>query len=209
MTAATRRQEGKWRNARMPIGESIRTPARHAPPCGSASSIALPRRIELQKKGPKQRQARSGQVTRPTGVSRASGRGSNCCGNVSSGGGDWTPPQQPCNRPHHKTGRVRLPGQHGLDGAWHPGRRRADARLVKKRGSFGSLRNWLRNSARDAVSPVKLVRAATGQRDHYEPVPIRDPSLLPLVDSVACERAANSVEFSLYRGGATCSFDQI
>lgn len=189
MTAATRRRDGEWRNARMPIGESIRTPARHAPPCGSASSIALPRRIELQKKGPKQRQTRFGQVTRPTGVSRASGRGSasgelwvsspaaghhhaqrptresqnpgrqsadrkqsNHCGNVSSGGGNWTPPQQPCSRPHHKTGQVRLPGHHGLDGAWHPGRRRADARWKEAR-SFGSLR--VKNRSLDLARPVQ------------------------------------------------------
>lgn len=165
MTAVTRRQEEKWRNVRMPIGKSIRTPARPAPPCGRASSIALPRRIELQKKGPKQRQARSGQVThrgqsgawgkklqgnRPSPVVRRARADAahrarvdrSCCDAVAVDGGDCShPPQQPCGRSLHQTGRFRLPGRQGLEGARPPGRRRAKARWVRGEHSFGGLGN--------------------------------------------------------------------
>ncbi len=93
---------------------------------------------DRQEKGPEQRHARSGQVPR-RGQSGAWGNERNRCGNVSSGGGNWTPPQQPCSRPHHKTGRVRLPGGQGLDDTCQPGRRRAKARWVRGARSFGSL----------------------------------------------------------------------
>lgn len=151
---------------------------------------------------------RSGQLARLTEI-RAPGRGSSCCEDGSSDGGGWPPPQQPCSQHLYNAGRVRLPGQQGLDDTCQPGRRRAKARGVRGARSFGSLRNWLGNPTRNAVRPVKLVGAAASQRDHYEPVAIRDSGLLPLVDRVARKRAANSVEFSLYRGGTTSGFDQI
>ncbi len=244
MTAVTKRQEGKWRNVRMPKGKSIRTPARPAPPCGSASSIALPRRIELQKKGPKQRQARSGQVTRPTGASRASGRRSagggqwvllpaagchhaqrppresqnpgrqsadrkqsNCCGNVSSGGGNWTPPQQPCSRPLHEVGRFRLPGHHGLEGAWRPGRRRANAREMRGAHSFCGLRNECQRSARNAVGLVQFFGRTACQRHQRKPVAIRNARLLPLVDCVTRQCASDPIKFGLDRRRSACGFD--
>lgn len=81
---------------------------------------------------------RSGQCTRRA-VSGALGRGKSCCGRGSSDGGGWPCPQQPCSRHHYNAGRVRLPGESGLEGADRPGRLRAEARYVRKRGSFGGL----------------------------------------------------------------------
>lgn len=153
---------------------------------------------------------RSGQLARLTEEIRAPGRSSSCCDDAAFVGGDRKQsPQQPCSRHLYNAGRIRLPGGQGLEGASHPGRRRAKARGVTGARSFRSLRNWLGNSTRNAVRTVQLVRAAAGERDHYEPVSIRYSGLLPLVDRVSREGATNSVEFSLYRGGSTCSFDQI
>ena len=153
MREALKQQEHGARNVRMLRAQSIRTLARHTSP-GDASFERRHdcRRHETKKKAPKQRQTRFGQLTRPTGVSRASGRRSNHCGNVSSGGGNWTPPQQPCSRPHHKTGQVRLPGWQGLDDTSHPGRRRADARWKEAR-SFGGLR--VKNRSLDLARPLQ------------------------------------------------------
>lgn len=82
---------------------------------------------------------RSGQLARLTEEIRA-GEKSDCCDDAAFVGGDRKQsPQQPCSRPHHESGRVRLPGRPGLDGTGRPGRRRADARYVRRRGSFGSL----------------------------------------------------------------------
>jgi len=82
---------------------------------------------------------RSGQLARLTEEIRA-GKKSDCCDDAAFVGGDRKQsPQQPCSRPHHESGRVRLPGRPGLDGTGRPGRRRAVARCVRRRGSFGSL----------------------------------------------------------------------
>lgn len=62
------------RDARMPRAEDIRALARQAPRLAGAPSTALPAG-DLEKKGPKQRLPRSGQLAR-RGHWRASGRGS-------------------------------------------------------------------------------------------------------------------------------------
>lgn len=96
---------------------------------------------DRQEKGPKQRQARSGQLARLTEEIRAPGRRSNRCEGGSSDGGGWPPPQQPCSRHLYNAGQVRLPDGHGLDETSRPGKRRADARWLRGARSFGSLRN--------------------------------------------------------------------
>lgn len=152
---------------------------------------------------------RSGQLARLTEEIRAPGRTSNCCDVVTVDGGDCLhPPQQPCIRHLYNAGQFRLPGGRGLDDTRPHGRRRAIARWGEAR-SFSSLLMKCWNAAGLTVRTVKLVWAAVGERNHHKPIAIRDPRLLPLVNRIPRERAANSVEFSLYCGGATCSFDQI
>lgn len=132
-----------------------------------------------------QEERRSGQLARLTEEIRAGGK-SDCCDDAAFVGGDRKQsPQQPCSRPLYQTGRVRLPGGPGLDGASRPGRRRAEARYVRRRDSFSGLRKSNGDTARQTVRMIELVRAAVCESNHHEPVAIWDSGLLPLVDSVA------------------------
>ena len=112
-----------------------KSPERTAHPMRSATRDGKAAQIEEAQ--------RSGQLARLTEEILAPGRGSSYCDDAAFVGGDRRQsPQQPCSRPHHKTGRVRLPGGQGLDDASHPGRLRAKARGVRGARSFGSLHDF-------------------------------------------------------------------
>lgn len=104
---------------------------------------------------------RSGQLARLTEEIRAGGR-SDCCDDAAFVGGDRKQsPQQPWSRSLYQTGRVRLPGGPGLDGTCRPGRRRAEARYVRRRGSFSGLLKdgWPVDPGR----PAKFIRPICGE----------------------------------------------
>jgi hypothetical protein len=82
---------------------------------------------------------RSGQLVRVTGRPHTGEEWKACRDEAAIDGGDRNESRQACSRSHYQTGRVRLPGVSGLEGTDQPGRRRANARYVRKRASFGSL----------------------------------------------------------------------
>ena len=97
---------------------------------------------------------RSGQLARLTEETRAPGRTVSCCDVVTVDGGDCLhPPQQPCSRHLYNAGPFRLPGGRGLDETRPHGRRRANARDVRRLGSFGSL--LMENGPSNARGPFK------------------------------------------------------
>lgn len=128
---------------------------------------------------------RSGQLVRVTGRPHTGEECKACRDEAALVGGDRKhASRQACSRSHYQTGRVRLPGGSGLEGADQPGRRRADARYMRRRASFGSLRKRRRDTARQAIRVIKLIGAAVRESDHHEPVAVRDTGLLPFVDGV-------------------------
>lgn len=101
---------------------------------------------------------RSGQLVRVTGRPHTGEKWKACHDEAALVGGDRKhASRQACSRSHYQTGRVRLPGGSGLDGTDQPGRRRADARYVGRRASFGSLRNEM-NRTLDLPRPLQLGR---------------------------------------------------
>lgn len=98
---------------------------------------------------------RSGQLARLTEEIRAGGESKACRDEAALVGGDRKhASRQACSRSHYQTGRVRLPRGSGLEGADQPGRRRANARYVRRRASFGSLRNEM-NGTLDLPRPLQ------------------------------------------------------
>lgn len=183
------------RDGRMLRVKNTRPLARQTPRLVGAPSTASPAG-DLEKKGPKQRLPRSGQLARPTGRHRAranGGRGkpaaehqplprrSGCC---------WRQLQTPA-----ATGPLPTPSP------CH--RKRNEAR------SFGSLLNRMHQTTRRAVRSVKFVGAAIGQGNDHKPIAIGNTRFLPFVDRVTGQRAANPTEFRLDSGRAACRFDEV
>ncbi len=103
---------------------------------------------------------RSGQLVRVTGRPHTGEERKACRDEVAIDGGDRNGSRQACSRSHYQTGRARLPGGSGLEGANQPDRRRADARYVRRRASFGRLRNEMNRTLNLArpVQPHRPVR---------------------------------------------------
>lgn len=128
---------------------------------------------------------RSGQLVRVTGRPHTGEEWKACRDEAALVGGDRKhASRQACSRSHYQTGRARLPGGSGLEGTDQPSRRRANARYVQRRASFGSLRKRWGDTARQAIRVIKLIGAAVRESYHHEPVAVRDTGLLPFVDGV-------------------------
>jgi hypothetical protein len=161
MTEATRRQDGRVAQPRhRPSVRHKQPPRVRTHGCNQQEKAP-----ELPAQPMRSADARrSGQVTR-RGQSGAWGNEKSCCDIVTVDGGDCPhPPQQPCSRPHHKTGRFRLPGHQGWKGAWRPGRRRADAREVRGARSFSGLHDISSKIRPIGAKPCEPLLVQIGKR---------------------------------------------
>lgn len=148
---------------------------------------------------------RSGQLARLTEEIRAPGRSSSCCDDAAFVGGDRKQsPQQPCSRPHHKTGRVRLPDGQGLDDASHPGRRRAKARGVRGARSFGSLHDFRNQIGSIDAQPRKALLMQVVEP--YRPVADLNDALDNMCIRAVLASLVSLISASTIEGEQTCCF---
>lgn len=114
---------------------------------------------------------RSGQLVRVTGRPHTGEEWKACRDEAALVGGDRKhASRQACSRSHYQTGRVRLPGGSGLEGADQPGRRRAEARYVRRRASFGSLHKlsnkiWSIGAQPRETLPVQVIKLDSAVAD--------------------------------------------